>query len=192
MNVFLADQGSEFGTWSDKTSRLLYHDCMTVLLSPIKVRGPVVDLGGANGLSRQWFPGAVTVDIDPSKNPDVLDDVTTFANTSETVFMRYLLHYLSDDAARRMFANLWASPARQVIVVQFVNDDIKAKLRNSVGEAKVFRNEAQLCELFPPWVIKNRTAIDHEVDPEFYRNRLGHPNPTPHRETILGLELVKP
>lgn len=192
MTVFQADQGALFGTWSDRTSRLLYHDCMTVLLSQIQVTGPVVDLGGANGLSRQWFPDVVTVDIDPSKKPDVLADVTTFTNTRETVFMRYLLHYLSDNDVRRMFANLWNSPARQVIVVQFVNDDIDVKLYNSVGESKVFRNEVQLCELFPSWVIKTRTVIDYEVDPEFYRNRLGHPNPTPHRETILGLELVKP
>ena len=77
--IFARDQGQGFGQWPDPTSRLMYHDVMPVLLSEVDSSRGVIDLGGANGLIREFVDSEVlTVDIDPTKGPDVVADARTW------------------------------------------------------------------------------------------------------------------
>ncbi len=80
-----------------------------------------------------------------------------------------------------------------VLVIQFVNDNLPAKQRNSIGETKYFRRESQLLGLLqPPWSMRDRKRLDYTVAPEFYSNRLA---PSPHTrffahdEAIVAYEL---
>jgi hypothetical protein len=185
------DQGTAFGTWLDPTSRLIYHDAMPALLSGTPRDGLVLDLGGGNGLAREWFPRLLTVDADPAKEPDVLADVLTWQPSTQAarVLLRYVLHYLPDDDVRRLMAHLASWHRGPVTLIQFVNDDLAAKERNSVNEVRYFRTEARLRSLLWPWLVQRRIAVSYDVDPEFYRNRLNHPHPTSHPETVVAYTL---
>jgi hypothetical protein len=191
------DQGTAFGTWSDRTSQLLYHDAMPALLSGIDREGRTLDLGGGNGLSRYWFEDVTTVDNDQRKQPDVLADMLGYAPTNVTydrVLLRYVLHYLNDTEVRDLLTNIRRYHRGDLVVVQFVNDTdtLEAKYANSVNETKWFRTEWHLLTLLTQrWEVHQRIAVDYDVDPEFYRNRLGHPNPTGHPETVVAY-LMRP
>lgn len=188
------DQGTRFGTWQDPTSRLMYHDAMPALLSGTPRDELVLDLGGGNGLSREWFPNVVTVDADPAKEPDVVADLLSYVPPTPVgrVLVRYVLHYLDDDQVRELFQHHLPSwHAGEVTVIQFVNDDLAAKLANSVNETKFFRTEEHLHQLVtsPSWRVARRIAVGYDVHPDFYRNRLGHPDPTGHPETVVAYTL---
>lgn len=185
------DAGTSFGTWTDPTSRLIYHDAMPALLSGTPRGGRVLDLGGANGLSRNWFTDVTTVDSDPSKQPDIVADVLDWApDTSyDRVLLRYVLHYLRDDQVTALMQHLRTWHHGEVTLVQFVNADLAAKRANSVNEVKHFRTEEHLRALLPPWWVHRRIAVEYDVDPEFYRQRLRHPHPTGHRETVVAYTL---
>lgn len=187
------DGGEGFGLWPDATSRLMYHDAMPALLSGVARSGMTLDLGGGNGLSRQWFDRVVTVDTDASKHPDVVADALTYTPTMRVsrVLLRYVLHYLTDEQVLALLQHV-ASYTAQVVLVQFVNADLGAKHANSVNESKWFRTEPWLKSLLGPWRVQRRVAVSYDVDPEFYRNRLGHPNPTGHRETVVAYDLKVP
>lgn len=191
------DQGPTFGTWGDPTSRLIYHDAMPALLSGIDRSGTTLDLGGGNGLLREWFDQVVTVDKDPAKQPDVLADVLGYAPTDKVydrVVLRYVLHYLNDTEVRDLLANIAGYHHGDLVVIQFVNDadTLEAKYANSVNETKWFRSEWHLLTLLTQrWTVHQRVALGYDVDPEFYRNRLGHPNPTGHAETVVAY-LMRP
>lgn len=193
MNV---DAGTRFGTWEDETSRLIYHDAMPALLCGTDTGGRTLDLGGGNGLSRRWFTDVTTVDADADKEPDVVADITTwhpgpwYPELGYTrVLLRYVLHYLNDAAVERLMYHVASWHTGELTVIQFVNDDLDAKYANSLNETKHFRTEAQLRALFGPWVPLHRVAVSYDVVPEFYRNRLGHPNPTGHPETVVAFNL---
>lgn len=190
MNV---DQGTRFGTWTDETSRLLYRDAMPALLNGVDTSGSVLDLGGGNGLLRQFIPHALTVDSDASKNPDILADITEFYCECDLAVLRYVLHYMSDKKLVKLFADLRDSDAKRVLVIQFVNDDLEAKLANSVNELKWFRSELDLRVLISAcgWVVTKRKRLEYRVEAEFYRNRLNHPNPTAHDEAVVSLLLER-
>lgn len=181
------DAGTAFGTWQDRTSRLLYADAMPALLSGVPRDGLTLDLGGANGLSRQWFNNVLTVDVDASKQPDVVADALTYTPDPpvDRVLLRYVLHYLSDAKVRQLARHV-ATYADELVVVQFVNDDLRAKRANSVNETKHFRSEVMLLGLLRPWRVHQRIALAYDVDPQFYANRLGHPSPSGHPETVVG------
>ena len=184
------DRGLAFGRWTDPTSRFMYFDIMPTVLSGVNVGGIVADLGGGNGLIKRFVPHAVTVDNDPTKEPDVLDDILTHRGGYDLVIVRYVLHYFSDKDCRRFFNNLADYHTGRVLLIQFVNENKRSKLKNSVNEDKYFRTEKELMKLLSPrWHVHNRVAIEYRVTAEFYRNRLGHPNPTGHDETILALQL---
>lgn len=189
------DQGTAFGTWADPTSRLIYHDAMGALLSGIERPTRVLDLGGGNGLAREWFPGAVTVDLDPAKDPDVLADALEYtpAQPYDLVLLRYVLHYLPDPLVRDLLVHVATYHRGPVVVIQFVNEDLEAKAANSVGELKCFRTEWHLRTLVDrePWELVRRIAVSYDVDPEFYRNRLHHPDPTGHPETVVSYLLER-
>lgn len=192
MNV---DAGVAFGTWEDETSRLIYRDAMPALLVGTDTSGLTLDLGGGNGLSRQWFANVVTVDSDPDKLPDVVADILTFAPNPgiyDRVLLRYVLHYLTDAQVRELMAHLASWHRGELTVIQFVNDDLEAKYGNSVNETKHFRTEGQLLALLDPWVPAHRVAVSYEVTADFYRNRLAHPNPTAHAETVVAYDCKVP
>lgn len=184
------DAGTAFGTWPDATSRLIYHDAMPALLSGTYTTSPTVDLGGGNGLARQWFPHLTTVDSDEAKRPDVVADVLTWqpapGRRYDRVLLRYVLHYLADAQVEALLRHVATWHDGELLVIQFVNDDLAAKRANSVNETKHFRTEAQLLALLAPWSPQRRLALDYVVEPEFYRNRLGHPNPTGHPERVVA------
>lgn len=192
MTKFEIDKGGKFGTWTDSTSRLMYYDAMPALLNGIDTSGTVADYGGANGLLKNFIPTAISIDCDATKHPDIVADVKTHIGSYNLVVMRYLLHYLSNYEVTSLFNHLWQScPVNRILVIQFCNEDLNAKLRNSVNETKHFRTETQLTGLFGPWLIKQTKRLSYVVGKEFYRNRLEHPNPTSHEETIVSIELTR-
>lgn len=192
MTTFKIDQGTSFGTWDDVTSKLLYDDAMPALLNGIDTSGVVADYGGGNGLIKKHIPHALTIDIDPTKKPDVVGDVKTYRGKFNLVVMRYLLHYLKDQEVRNLFKHLWTCEIERILIIQFVNEDLKAKNFNSINETKFFRNEKQLMNLLGYWSIKQIKKLSYVVEKEFYLNRLKHPNPTSHQETLLSIELQRP
>lgn len=185
------DQGQAFGSWGDETSRLMYHSAMPALLVGTNTTGRTLDLGGGTGLMRAYLDGPVTtVDINPDMTPDVLADLRDYipARTYDRVLLRYVLHYLDDAEVAALMNRLARWHTGQLTVIQFVNDDMAAKLANSVNETKHFRTEPQLVALLAPWYPVHRVAVEYDVTADFYRNRLGHPNPTGHRERVVALD----
>ena len=191
---------SAFGTWTDAASDLMYRGAMPYLLAGLPTAGPVVDLGGGNGLSRGFLPGRqiTTVDIDPATGPDVVADALTYTHPepAATVLVRYLLHYLTDGQVRRLFANLARWHDGDVVVVQFANEDPSAKAVNSADTTdRRWRHPAELLHLLGNLDGWRRGArvnrLDYTVDPEFYTSRLGVPGRYPHAETLLGLALER-
>lgn len=192
------DQGLSFGTWDDPTSRLIYSDAMPALLSGTP-RDKVLDLGGGNGLLREWFPDVTTVDSDPAKKPDVVADLRTYVPTEtfDRVMLRYVLHYLTDAEVIELFGvHLPGWHHGEVTVIQFIAADensLRRKLANSVNETKFFRTLDHLMDLFQltgRWDLTRGIGVSYEVHPDFYRNRLGATRPTGHPETVLGLTLT--
>lgn len=184
------DQAEQFGCWTDPTSRLIYWDATPALLSGVDTSGKVADLGGGNGILKQWIPQAITIDCDHSKQPDIVDDVLTHVGDYDLIVIRYVLHYLDDDQVKALFHHLTSYHQGRLLVIQFVNENLAVKLRNSVNEIKHFRSEPQLIALMTGWAIHRRIALDYDCHPDFYRNRLGHPSPVGHPERILSLELI--
>lgn len=184
------DQGEAFGTWPDDTARLMYHDIMPLALNGIDTSGRVADLGGANGLLKQWIPQAITVDYDESKGPDICEDIRSHVGDYDLVVMRYVMHYMDDLSLRSLLNHIRGYHKGRLLVVQFVNDDLAAKRANSVGETKWFRDTIEtMAILGEGWRVRSAKSVDYVVGADFYRNRLGHPNPSAHLETVLVLEL---
>lgn len=191
MTTYKIDQGTNFGTWKDTTSRLLYDDAMPALLNGINTSGNVLDYGGGNGLLKKYIPNSKSIDIDPTKKPDIVSDIKTYNPKCDLVVMRYLLHYLNDKEVRELFTHLFCHQVKRILVIQFVNENLADKKFNSINETKFFRNENQLCNLFSYWKIKQIKKLSYVVEKEFYLNRLNHPNPKTHQETLLSIELLK-
>jgi hypothetical protein len=189
------DQGTRFGTWDDPTSRLIYHDAMPALLSGIDTGGRTLDLGGGNGLACESFEHVGTVDVDPDKNPDVLADILSYTPPQvwDRVLLRYVLHYLDDDQVHALMMHIASYHHGPVVLIQFVNQDLDAKYANSVNELKWFRTEWHLRTLVeqPPWCVTQRLAVEYDVAPEFYANRLGAVDPTGHPETVVSYLLER-
>jgi len=186
------DQGEAFGKWPDPTAQLMYSDIMPLALSGVDTSGIVADYGGANGLLKQWIPNAISVDYDPSKKPDVEADILQHRGDYDLIVMRYVLHYLPNESARKLFRHLASFHNGRILIIQFVNDDLAAKERNSVGEVKYFRDELETTGLFiGDWVGLSYKAVDYMVGADFYRWRLNHPNPTPHYERVCIWELKR-
>lgn len=187
------DQGGAFGRWPNKTARLMYHDIMPVALNGIDTSGRVADLGGANGLLKEWIPQAVTVDYDESKHPDICEDINTHVGDYDLVVLRYVLHYMPDTGVQALMKHIASYHKGPILIIQFVNDDLAAKRANSVGEIKWFRNTENTIALLKGcgFKVASCKAVDYVVDPDFYRERLNHPNPTGHLETILAIELTQ-
>lgn len=191
------DQGQQFGTWTDPTSRLIYHDAMPALLNRLNLDGRWVDLGGANGLMREWLPNLTTVDIDPTKAPDIVADIVdwTPGEQFDAAVCRYVLHYMDHPTVIDFLRHVgsWAS---RLLSIQIVNPRPADKYARSVNEKKYFRTRPHVELLYDMagWTWEGSASLDYWVGPEFYRNRLGHPNPPPelHEETIILHDLRRP
>lgn len=193
------DQGTTFGTWDDPVSRLLYRDSVPFWIADLGVdtSRPTVDLGGANGLLRPHFPDLLTVDSDPTKEPDVVADVTLWGappGLECQAVVRYVLHYLEDRQVALLLSTV-ASYSERLYLVQFVNADLAAKRANSHHEGpRFFRSAEDLDALIDrsPWTVEGRWEREYRVTPEFYLNRLGPGSYSPHNETLVALALSRP
>ncbi len=179
-NSRVEDQGLRFGGWPDPVSQFMYHDSLVEILGLVKITGRVGDLGGGNGILKKYLPRVTTIDCDATKRPDVLADILEHDVTPyDWLVVRYVLHYLNDYDVIKLFDGL---VGRRVLVIQFVNEDLRSKYRNSVNETKYFRTENQLTKLISP--VTEIYSTDYLVDAEFYKNRLGNSSGFAHNETI--------
>ena len=184
------DQGAAFGRWPNKTARLMYHDIMPLALNGVDTTGRVADYGGANGLLKEWVPQAVTVDYDVTKGPDICADIRTYVGEYDLIVLRYVLHYMPDEDVRALLKHMASYHKGRLLCIQFANQNLVAKNANSVGETKWFRTPAHTARLVEEhWQPVSRKTVEYEVDAEFYRWRLNHPNPTGHNETLIITEL---
>lgn len=191
------DQGTSFGTWGDDVSRLMYRDSVPEWIEALALNTSHtwLDLGGANGLLRPWFPHLVTVDYDATKEPDVVADLRTdpLPDVTRLGVIRYVLHYLDDEEVRHILRTLNLDT---LVVVQFVNANVEAKRANSRHEGpRYFRSLTDLVTLLvtdtgwepgPQW-----SSAPYRVDGQFYAQRLGgSPDDyTSHTEAIHAIAL---
>jgi len=178
--IYKEDKGTQFGKWNDKTSRFLYVDSMKEILEVIKVDGTVGDYGGANGNLKQFLPQSISIDIDESKNPDIVDNILTHKGRYDWVIIRFVLHYLTDKEIIELFKTI---PSSNVMVIQFTNEDLKTKYSNSENEIKYFRTKTQLESLLPKGTSSFYRKL-YNCTKEFYKNRLGLDDGTEHIESI--------
>lgn len=181
------DDGARFGTWGDPTSRFMYEASLATILPLAALVGRVGDFGGANGLLKAHVPNVRTIDSDASKQPDIVDDILQHRDRYDTAWCRYVMHYLTDKEVIRFVDNV---NAPRLVLVQFVNDDLRAKYANSAYETKHFRTGEQMRALLPAGT-RELWSCTYEVCAEFYKNRLGLDNATPHAETIKVYEVIK-
>lgn len=189
--IYKEDKGQEFGTWPDKVSRLMYAGIMPIVLSQIELPNNIADYGGANGLLKEYIPNATSIDIDPSKKPDIVDNIILHKGKYDLVFMRYVLHYLAGEEIATMLQNINS----RLVIIQFTNEEEDLELKQKISQdneaKKYFRTKEQLFALFKDFVILNAIEIDYKVTPEFYKNRLQINTDISHNEQIQIIELEK-
>ena len=185
MNIYKEDSGLKFGTWKDKVSQFMYYDSTKDILNKINIPKNVADFGGANGLLKQFIPNIITIDKDKSKNPDRVENILTHKEQYDLVIIRYVLHYLTDYEVIQLFETI---NSKHTLIIQFENNDLVSKYKNSLNEFKYFRTTEQLKALLPK-NIKTIYEQEYIVDSDFYSNRLGQGNYISHNETIKGYYL---
>ncbi len=185
MNIYKEDDGLKFGTWSDEVSKFMYFDSTKEILNRVRLPEDIADFGGANGLLKHFIPNIVTIDKDESKNPDITADILSYTKYYELVILRYVLHYLNDYEVIQLFKTI---NAKNILIIQFENNDLIAKYKNSVNEFKYFRTTKQLQALLP-LDIKTIYSKEYIVNKEFYINRLGQEEYMPHNEVLKGYYL---
>ena len=181
MNI---DGGEGFGKWSDAISKLIYFDCMPYFLKDLKQYKSVADLGGGNGNLKRFIPDAKTIDIDITKKPDVLADITEYKGEHDLLVIRYVLHYLDKAGVEKLLANIKSYHKGKVLLIQFVNDngDIDIKRINSINENKHFLMTRDLFGYIKAFNILDVKYIEYRVTKEFYINRLKNSNAIEHNE----------
>lgn len=179
--MFKIDQGKEFGKWNDPVSQFLYFESIKYLRSLVFIGDDVVDLCGGNNLLKEIIPHSVNVDIDPEKNPDIVCDVFDYDQKHDLAIIRYALHYFNDYDLIRLIDQVKRLNQR-VLIIQFVNEDLKTKYHNSRNELKYFRCADQLRKLLLEFDCLK--SINYYVNAEFYLNRLKIKNAIPHIETL--------
>lgn len=191
--VEVAD-GPLFGTYPDRTSQLIYRDAWPALLSGVPRTDTVLDLGGANGLSRLYFTDVTTVDSDRTSSADVLADARYYEPRRhfDRVLLRYVLHYMSDLDVQRLLRKVASYHDGPVHVIQFVGRTAEKAESSADREMRWFRSEATLLALLASagYAVERRIALQYRVEPEFYLNRLGVEAPA-HEETTVSLTLQK-
>ena len=180
--IYKEDNGVNFGNWKDDVSEFLYKKSTKEILSLISVPQVVADYGGANGNLKQFIPQAVSIDKDPSKEPDIIDNILTHKNEYDLVVIRYVLHYLTDKEVLQLFKSI---QSKKTLVIQFVNNDLESKYHNSQNEEqKYFRTEEQLKALLPKTAEKIYASKSYTLGALFYENRLGKGVYKNHQESI--------
>ena len=183
MQSYTIDKGVDFGKWDDNISKLLYFDSTKEILKKIHPIGKIADYGRANGLIKTFIPNIITIDIDKTKKPDIIDDIITHIGKYDWIIIRYVLHYLNDYELLQLFDNIASYHKGKVLIQQFINDDLKNKYFNSKNEFKYFRTETQLEALLPDNIEKIYTK-EYYATEEFYKNRLSIENCVSHFEKI--------
>jgi hypothetical protein len=176
--IYKEDNGVNFGKWTDKVSKFMYFDSTKDILSKIQIPGVVADYGGANGNLKTFIPHAISIDIDGSKQPDIIDDILTHVGNYELIVVRYVLHYLNDYEVLQLFKTIKSN----ALIIQFTNEDLKSKYQNSQNEFKYFRTARQLKKLLPN--CKEIYSKKYTIGSSFYKNRLNIDNAVTHKETL--------
>lgn len=189
------NDGRDFGLWPDPTSLTMYHDLMPQLLDGLDLRGPSVDLGGANGLLTQWIPGTLTVDINPDMDPDVVADALTWVppTTPRFAVTRYTAHYW-DDPTLDGFLRHVATYTERLVSIQIVTVDPVAKeaISARAGEPAWWRDLHLLTDAYQRagWRAHSmRVSPRYTVVPEFYTHRLGFTPEQGHDEQVAMHDL---
>lgn len=187
--IYNTDKGRKFGLWNDQISKLMYFDCMDLFLKDIDISGKVADYGGANGNLKKFIPNSISIDIDPSKKPDVLDNILYHSGKYDLIIIRYVLHYLSNNERKELFDKIKSFHKGKVLIIQFTNDgnDFLTKKKNSINERKYFMDTNMLINTLKPFKTIKSDKIAYKVTKEFYRNRLENHNAKEHGETVHGI-----
>jgi hypothetical protein len=187
IKTYKEDCALNFGKWNDSVSEFIYFNSAIDILSKINTDGIIADYGGANGILKEIIPNIITIDIDASKKPDIVDDILTHKGIYDLIIIRYVLHYLNDYQVLQLFEHLKTFHNGKILVIQFCNNDLKSKYKNSINEFKYFRTENQLNALLP--VCNVIYSTKYNVTGEFYKNRLNIDNAINHEE-ILNAYLI--
>lgn len=182
--IYKIDAGTKFGTWNDNISKLMYYDSTKEILDIAKPTGIVADYGGGNGLLKKFIPSSISIDIDSTKEPDIVDNIISHKGSYDYIFMRYILHYLNDYEVFTLFENIKSFHKGKILIQQFVNEDLKNKYFNSINEFKYFRTKNQLLALLPKGRIIYKKK--YQVTEQFYKNRLNNGNAKSHSEIIIA------
>lgn len=182
-NIYKEDQGNDFGKWDDPVSWFLYHYSIKKILDKISIPENVADYGGANGILKDHIPGIISIDIDPSKNPDIEADILKYKGDHELIIIRFVLHYLNDYEVIKLFDHINSYHKGEILIIQFCNNDLRSKYYNSRNEFKYFRTEDQMEKLLPEGFKKIFSKMIG-ITPEFYQNRLNISDTIPHIENI--------
>ena len=174
------DNGVNFGLWNDETSDYLYRRSIRQILELVDIPSSVGDYGGGNGLIKLHIPHAVTIDIDSTKQPDILQDILQHTDCYDLGILRYVLHYLNDYEVLDLFNKM---NCFKILVIQFTNKDLKVKYHNSKNEFKYFRTQQQL-EALLPQTAKHIFQGEYKCTNDFYRNRLQLENSVSHLEQL--------
>lgn len=180
--IYNEDAGINFGRWADATSKLMYFDSVQTILSKVDTSCVVADYGGANGILKDFIPAIITIDIDESKKPDIVDNIITHKGEYDLIIIRYVLHYLNDYQVLELFNNIKSYHKGKVLVIQFTNEDLKSKYYNSKNEFKYFRTQNQLEKLLPNF--EHLYNADYQCTSDFYKNRLNIDNAVAHNESV--------
>lgn len=202
--IYKNDRGTNFGSGDDPISNLIYRDSAKTFLQNVSIAGKrIADYGGANAILRRFLGDAdayTVVDTDKTKQTGddfICDDITTHRGQYDLVICRYVLHYLTDEQIRQMFAQIKTNGTAQILLIQFVNQGLDLKIKREISaqfetgeERKIFRNCRQLFDLLDGFHIENVDKVDYLATSDFYRNRFGtSERVTPHQETIYSILL---
>lgn len=180
--IFKIDQGKNFGKWGDSISKLIYYTSTEEILKKIDIPDKVADYGGGNGILKEFIKNIKTIDLDGSKKPDIKDNILNHVGNYDLIIIRFVLHYLNDYDVIKLFNKINSFHKGKVLVIQFINDDLKSKYKNSINEFKYFRTREQMIKLLPD--NKIIYSKDYIVTSKFYKNRLKLNNAIKHIETL--------
>ena len=180
--IYKEDSGVGFGQWQDNVSKFIYFESVEQILSEIELPQKVADYGGANGILKKYIPNIISIDIDESKNPDIVDNIITHKGNYDLIVIRYVLHYLNDYEVLQLFENIKSYHKGKILIIQFCNEDLKSKYGNSKNEFKYFRTQKQLVKLLPN--CKKIYSKKYICTKGFYKNRLGIETSIEHEEIL--------
>ena len=182
--IFKEDCGQDFGLWLDKTSKILYQDTLPIIKQISTGYKNIADYGGGNGILKSVV-NCISIDIDKSKKPDIVDNILTHKGCYDLIIMRYIWHYLSDKQIKQLLNNINSD----FLLIQFINDKFNLRIKKTISKnneyKKYFRTKKQLKRLIKNFNIIKTIKINYKVTQDFYKNRLQINTNLNHKETIL-------